>query len=286
MMQAPEGSIVVGVDGSQHALAAVDWAYAEARLRNCSVHLVTGVHLDVVDETVVAADRDALVTSAQSVLGDAEARRPADLGQSVTSEVVEQPAAPALVEASKAAHLVAMGTRGYGGFAGMLLGSVSQHVTRHAHCDVAVVRPQPADADHIVAGVDMSDRDGIVLKAAFEEAQRRHVQLKVVHARSTVTSAGPGMGVGPVGYDVDDRRRGDRSQLANVLKSWISDYSDVKVTSEVLPGHPVATLATESARSQLLVVGARGGGGFARLLLGSATHALLHHAACPMLVAR
>lgn len=286
-MRTPQGAIVVGVDGSPLALDAVDWAYREAGLRNRPVHLVTGVILDLYETLLPPADEGAMVAKAVEALNDAVARKPEDLDVPVTRQVFGQAPARLLVDASEVADLVVVGTRGHGGFAGMLLGSVSQHVSRHAHCDVAVIRPV---ADHarndVVAGVDMSHRDAAVLRAAFEQARRREAMLRVVHTWPTVVPAGPGLGVGPVGYDIDDRRRGHQEQLDQLLQTWQLDYPDVNVAPEAQAGHPASVLADESQRASLLVVGARGGGAFAGLLLGSTTSSLLHHAHCPVLIAR
>jgi nucleotide-binding universal stress UspA family protein len=286
-MRTPQGAIVVGVDGSQQALEAVDWAFQEATLRQRPVHLVTGLVLDLFESVWPPADIGVVVDVARESLHDAEERKPQDFDLPVTRQLVGQAPARMLVEASEVADLVVVGTRGHGGFTGMLLGSVSQHVSRHAHGDVAVVRPTgPSAVDDVVAGVDMSHRDPVVLRTAFEEAHRRQVMLRVVHAWSPIAPAGPGLGVGPVGYRAEDRRSGEQGQLDRLLQTWEQDYPDVKVAHEALSGHPVRVLAQESERARLLVLGARGGGAFAGLLLGSTTSALLHRAHCPVLIAR
>jgi len=286
-MRTPQGAIVVGVDGSHQSVDAVDWAYAEARLRQRPVHLVTGMVLDLYESLLPPVDDAVLIEDARKCLREALDRKPADLDIPVTRQLVGQAPARLLVEASEVADLIVVGTRGRGGFTGMLLGSVSQHASRHAHCDVAVIRPVDRDASNaVVAGIDMSHRDPVVLRAAFEEARRRQAMLRVVHAWSALTPAGPGLGVGPIGYDIKERARGEQRRLDHELKSWQDDYPDVEVASESLTGHPVTTLVDDAAHAQLLVVGARGGGGFNELLLGSTTTAVMHRAHCPVLVAR
>jgi nucleotide-binding universal stress UspA family protein len=295
IMRTPQGAIVVGVDGSVQALEAAEWAFQEAVLRQRPVHLVSGVILDLFEALLPPMDHAVLLDLAREALLDAKARAPQGFDLPVTRQLVGQAPARVLVEASEVADLVVVGTRGHGGFAGMLLGSVSQHVSRHAHCGVAVVRPtaETALAD-VVAGIDMSHRDPVVLRTAFEEARRRQVMLRVVHtwfaldvSGSPVGPGGSQVGVGPIGdHHREERARAQQAQLDGVLQPWRQDYPDVKVAHEAVLGHPVKVLTGASQRASLVVVGARGAGEFAGLLLGSTTSALLHRAHCPVLVAR
>lgn len=140
--------IVVGVDGSEASAAALAWAVDEARLR--------GVGLDVVLtwEPAYAGylhmpPLDGLEEAAQATV----AKIVADLGLSGTSDpptaaiAVEGASAVVLIEQSKDAELLVVGSRGLGGFRGMLLGSVSQHCVTHAHCPVVVIRLSEAEAE-------------------------------------------------------------------------------------------------------------------------------------------
>lgn len=139
--------IVVGVDGSESARDALAWALAEARLRGVPVRVVCawsvpvpvygGPFVAVPDPTVTPSFEDAVrKTVAESIdaLGEA-----AD-GIEVEQLVVEGAAAQVLVEAAAAADLLVVGSRGHGGFAGLLLGSVSQQAAQHATCPVVIVR--------------------------------------------------------------------------------------------------------------------------------------------------
>lgn len=136
------GVIVVGIDGSKPADAALLWALTEARLRGATVEVLHGWHIPplaamptappVIDRAALQQDAELLL---QQALADTDTR-----GLDVVTSAVPLPAAMALIERSHDADLVVVGSRGRGGFSGLLLGSVSQQVVSHAHCPVVVVR--------------------------------------------------------------------------------------------------------------------------------------------------
>lgn len=142
--------IVVGVDGSGHADAALAWAIEEAKLRNATLRVVHAwQYLPMVAEPMAAlpstpfqelADTAKLVISEtiERVTGGVEPGVPLDV------RIVEGAPGPAVLDAATDATLIVVGSRGRGGFAGLLLGSVSQQVTHHAHCPV-VVLPKGVD---------------------------------------------------------------------------------------------------------------------------------------------
>ena len=132
--------IVVGVDGSDSSLEALDWALEEARLRSGQVQIVTAWHYPIIgDAAGKAEDHESFGDKARSVHADA-LRRASEAGVPVTGEVAEGHPAEVLLKAAAGADLLVVGSRGHGGFAGMLLGSVSSHAVHHAHCPVLVVR--------------------------------------------------------------------------------------------------------------------------------------------------
>lgn len=135
--------IVVGADGSDASLAALEWALQEARLRDGQVHIVTAWHYPVIgDAAGRAEDHEAFAGSARQAHADA-LRRASRGGVAVTGEVTEGHPAEVLLKASAGADLLVVGSRGHGGFAGMLLGSVSSHAVHQASCPVLVVRTSP-----------------------------------------------------------------------------------------------------------------------------------------------
>jgi nucleotide-binding universal stress UspA family protein len=137
------GRIVVGVDGSARSMAALTWAVEEALLRGSSVHAVMawrpvqdyGGSLGVGP----ALDADDVLASAAATQAARLAEQTASLDVPTTLETVRGHPAWVLVEAAEGADLLVVGSRGHGGFVGMLLGSVSQHVLSHARCPVVVV---------------------------------------------------------------------------------------------------------------------------------------------------
>ena len=137
--------IVVGVDGSDQSKAAMDWAVEESRLRKGEVQALTAWSFPYVSDAMGTAwDYEIFEKDAQAIL-EAELERVKDQGVTVTGRVVEGNPASALIDASKNADLVAVGSRGHGGFTGMLLGSVSHQTIHHAHCPVLVIREPGTD---------------------------------------------------------------------------------------------------------------------------------------------
>lgn len=137
--------VLVGVDGSDGSVRALRWAAAEAEARGAELCAVAtymeppssgdlGYKIAWVDQTDWRGETDAkLQQTLLKALGE-------DPDVSVQSRVIDGPAAKTLIDLSEQADLLVVGTRGHGGFAGMLLGSVSQHLAAHAHCAVVVVR--------------------------------------------------------------------------------------------------------------------------------------------------
>jgi len=132
--------IVVGVDGSEPSLAALRWAVDEARVRHGRLRLITAWHYPPVPSTVEDSGTNDSLHAAERVL--AEALKSVDAeGVDIRGLLVRDSAAAALVDAAKNADLLIVGSRGHGGFAGLLLGSVSSQVAHHAPCPVLIVRP-------------------------------------------------------------------------------------------------------------------------------------------------
>ena len=141
--------IVVGVDGSEHATGALDWAAREAQYRQDDLHIVSAWLYPNTMGYAIAVDMDQFAKTAQDIADLATARVHAMAPEVVvTTDVLEAQPALALVEASTGADLLVVGTRGMGGFRGLVVGSVSQHCVHHAHCPVVVVRPVGSDPAH------------------------------------------------------------------------------------------------------------------------------------------
>lgn len=149
--------IVVGIDGSGHSARALRWAIEEASCRDAALHLVHAwnapyIGVDIVGFTAKASVFEAAETAAGAVLDDAAAAA-AGLVGNIQRTLVSGPPTAALLEAAKGADLLVVGSRGRGGFSGLLLGSVSQQCVHHATCPVVVV-PCASVGDR------QEDRDG------------------------------------------------------------------------------------------------------------------------------
>ena len=278
--------IVVGVDGSRAALEAVSWAVREARLRRTGlrvVHVMPAWPLEMADDSPHADVGRWMREGAESMLTDA-LERIREEGGGVDVESLLLPGEPrsVLIEASGDARLLVVGSHGLGGFRGMLLGSVALGVSGHTACPVAVVRRPPAQArGEVVVGVDGSPSGADAIGLAFAEASLRGASLRAVHAWSR-----PIVGGGPFALaEAEETAQGERRTLAEALAGWSERHPDVKIVEQLEYGHPVDVLREASAGADLLVVGSRGRGDLAGLVLGSVSHSLLHHAACPLIIA-
>ncbi|MFI7538982.1 universal stress protein [Streptosporangium sp. NPDC049376] len=277
--------IVVGVDGSQAGLDAVSWAVREAELRNEElriVHVMPAWPLEMTEDAPHAEVGRWMRDGAESVLADGlERARREERHVKVESLLLPGDPRSALIAAAGDARLLVVGSHGLGGFRGMLLGSVALGVAGHTACPVAVVRCPPAQpCGEVVVGVDGSPAGAEAVGFAFAEASFRGAALRAVHAWSRPT-AGGGL---HASADAEETAQEARRALAEALAGWSERYPDVKVTEHLEHGHPVDVLRDASTRADLLVVGSRGRGDLAGLLLGSVSHSLLHHAACPLVV--
>ncbi|HEX2316121.1 MAG TPA: universal stress protein [Thermomonospora sp.] len=280
--------IVVGADGSDIALDAVAWAAAEAELRGASlriVHAVVPWLFDVPANPQVAAVRTWLYDNGRAALDRAADRASATApGVRVTAELVPGGPAKVLLEAAREAGMVVVGSTGVGGIAGTLLGSVALQVVSYAPCPAVAVHHAPARRHgRIVVGVDGSLSGRPAVRFAFEEAARRGVALRAVLAFTHPASTGPG-DMQPLVYDPEVLAAEERRTLAESLAGHRQEFPDVTVTEQVVHARPTRALAEASGEADLLVVGSRGRGGFTGLVLGSVSHAMLHHTRCPIAV--
>ena len=138
----------------------------------------------------------------------------------------------------------------------------------------------------MVVGVDGSPTSEPALAMAFEEAAIRGAELVAVHAWVEFASDTVYASARQFFVDWDAIENREREMLAERLAGWREKYPDVTVRRVVMGGRPARCLVEQAADAQLLVVGSRGHGGFAGMLLGSTSHALIHHAPCPLLVVR
>ncbi|MFI5611596.1 universal stress protein [Amycolatopsis sp. NPDC051903] len=137
----------------------------------------------------------------------------------------------------------------------------------------------------VVAGVDCTSNSEAAVAVAFEEASFRRVPLVAVHAWNDVTYDSTGGSARLVPHREPIEPAQERL-LAQRLAGWQEKFPEVEVHRALVRDRPQHALLTESERAQLVVVGSRGRGGFAGMLLGSTSQALIQHASCPVLVVR
>ncbi|MER6000401.1 universal stress protein [Nonomuraea angiospora] len=278
--------IIAGVDGSRASYAAVAWAVDDAKRRHEPLRVVHAVNRDSYrfSRFHAAPEPDVLDRMAQTMVTEAaELAGERQLDVEVSTEVVEGPAAVALREQAKDATEIVIGSRGLGGFEGALLGSVSLHVAGQAHCPVVVVRPeQESVRGEVVVGVDDSPECEPALEFAFRQAELRGSPLRALHAwQPPVQLYAP-----QVNYDPDDVTAAANQVVAARIARFREAYPGVEVVEDVRRAHPVDALVTASAKAALVVVGSHGRGVIRSALLGSVSHAMLHHARCAVAVVR
>ncbi|MFD6070736.1 universal stress protein [Amycolatopsis lurida] len=290
-----EGAIVAGIDGSGSARAAAMWAADEALRRGLPLRLVHVYSVPAVNTPGVSMPREAVRAGFESRGHEwlAEARKEV-LGRYpdlvVETAAREWSAVPALVQESLRATMVVLGSRGLGGFTGMLVGSTAVALAHHGHCPIVVARGKQPDGvvpvdEPVVVGTDGSPSSAAALAFAFDEAQQRETRLVVVRTWSVMVDHGA---VRPHFLDVDpaEIEAAERADAEAQIAPWQETYPDVEVELVVRKGRPARTLLEFSEKASLLVVGSRGRGGFQGMVLGSTSQALVAHSDCPVAVIR
>src|ERR1700722_7057114 len=280
--------VLVGVDGSPASKYAVDWAARDAAMRNVRltlVHAVRPIGLNMPPVPAPTAFARWQAEQGQRILDDAveAARRSTPDGGpgQIESELLFSPVVPTLVDLSKEAQMVVVGSRGRGPFARSLLGSASSSLIRHAHCPVAVIHdedplmPHPAEAP-VLVGIDGSSVSELATAIAFQEASWRGVELVALHVWSDVeVNDFPAI-------DWPAMRPAAEEIISERLAGWQERYPDVTVRRIVECDRPTYHLISQSELAQLVVVGSHGRGGFAGMLLGSVSTAMAHSARMPV----
>ena len=294
-------SVVAGLDGSPESRAAAEWAAREAKLRGLPlkvVHVWEPVPEPMAEAPVLGGETQQHWSERipRETAQGLEVRHP---GIEVTAEQRTGPAAEALTAAAKDAELLVLGSRGIGGLAGFLVGSVGRSVIAHTQTPVVVVRAGERAADEheadaagrssaetpfkpVVVGLDTRSVDGTVLEFAFEEAARRGTSVRVVHGWDLPPYYAYGLAVDPE-FDQDVARE-QAGRLADVLRPWRQKYPSVEIAEDSGTGGASSRLIEASREASLVVVGRRVRHSPFGIHIGSVAHAVLHHAVAPVAV--
>jgi nucleotide-binding universal stress UspA family protein len=284
--------IVVGVDDSPAAKAAVEWGARDAELRGIPLTLVHAISPNL------ASWRNTPLPPGLAQWQQAHGRLLLDEAVKIVektcyhsgptaihTEVLPSAAVPTLIDLSRDAELVVTGCYGDGSWSARLLGSVSSGLLRHAHCPVAIIHdgqpltPQQGQAP-VLVGIDGSSESELASAIAFDEASRRKVGLIALHAWSDVdVSDWPDL-------DWPAARSMSEQVLTERLAGWQDQYPNVKVSRIVIRDQPAHQLVAHSAQAQLVVVGSRGRGGFGEMLVGSVSESVALLAQAPVIVVR
>jgi nucleotide-binding universal stress UspA family protein len=287
-------TIVVGVDGSTSALHAALWAADEAAQRHHPLRLVYANNEFAFGTTGGLAPPqsffDTMQTAGMQLLADVEsAIREVHPDLDIRVDLQTAAPVPSLLDQTEDALLLVLGSRGTGGFRGILVGSTAIAVVAHGDCPVAVIRGATADASPraegpVVVGVDGSPTSDAAIATGFDEASWRGTELVAVHAWP---ECGSDHGHSrSLDEDWQQAEQVEKELLAERLAGWQEKYPDVAVRRVLTQGRPVERLLEQATGAQLMVVGSRGNGGFSGMLLGSTSQALIRHATCPLLVVR
>jgi nucleotide-binding universal stress UspA family protein len=283
--------VVVGLDGSDESRSALRWAVAEAAVWDAQLDVVHAWDFPFVIvpppmNLTHPADVEALERSAGALLdAEVEAAR-AHSGRSprhVEKILVRDTASRALLDTAKGADLLVVGSRGRGGFGGLLLGSVSNQCVHHGPCPVAVVREtlDSSRRTRIVVGVDGSACGQEALTWAIAEAAATQQPLVALAAWSWLDQPGE--------FDPDFGEKDVKAMAEAAVAKALDEVAagnDVDIEVRTVNDHPGPALIDASSEASLLVVGSRGLGGFRGLLLGSVSNNAVHHAHCPVVVVR
>jgi nucleotide-binding universal stress UspA family protein len=299
--------VIAGVDGSPAGYRAADWAAREAQSQGRALVLLSvntwpscigaawlgAQHRDVQSEDArrwdaQSWDVDVGRSVCRDVLHQARAGAEAQVPElDVRTDIVDGQPSRVLLERSLNAALIVVGRRGGGEFSRLLLGSTAAQVATHAECPVVVVPealPTPTGGGPgVVVGVDIGEHAQEAVGFAFDQASRRKLPLTAVRAWTLLSEEPAIRNVAPNPQQLESEQR---RLLSEALAGWCTKYPDVPVEHWLIRRHAGQALVGASQGASLLVVGARGSGGFPGLRLGSVGDAAIRHADCPVAVAR
>ena len=280
---AAAGRILVGIDDTEPgspSMAALRWAIDEARGTGAGLCL-----LHAVIPPVTASAFGPSMPAPLDLIDSLAATLPDDV-DAVTS-VALGGAAGTLLDAAHDARLVVLGSRGRGGFTGLLLGSTGDQVAGRSRCPAIIVRQEPpADGTRVVLGVDGSPTGERAMQFAFEIASRRGWSVVAVHAWEVPSYDLVSIPGAPVPVALHELGDDEMRLSSQALAGARADFPDVEVAERVVRGAaaPAILEAAGEPGTALIVVGSAGHGQLAGVVLGSTSRAVLHRAQVPVAV--
>ncbi|MBT2388607.1 universal stress protein [Streptomyces sp. ISL-1] len=282
--------LVVGVDGSESSLRAVDWAADEAALHGVPLRLVNASMWERYEGVVPdkSPDRPSEQVMAENIVGSAAERaRRRDPDLKILTDVLPDDTVTALLREGRNASALVTGSRGRSGLAEMLLGSVSLAVAARADCPVIVIRgghdTRSGVHRRIVLGVDKPPQGLAAVRFAFQEARARRAALHAVRAwrcPAHETAEHPLLAQDAAHYHESEAAQ----TLEEALREAAADHPDVELHRATAEGPARKVLMNASAAADLLIVGAQRRHEHFGLQLGRVAHAMLHHSVCPVAV--
>ncbi len=296
-----ENRIVVGIDGSLPARAALLWADREASLRDAWLDVVwTHEYPMLVDPLGGVYPMPWLYRQAnenQKVLLAKELVEVLGVERAAKANAISLcgGATRMLLDQAKGAELLVVGSRGLSGWKSVMLGSTAVQCTHHAPCPVVVVHPADEKAilesvettpnsksSRIVVGVDGSVSSVAALSWAMTEAMLRKVSILAVHSWDVSATSLPEVFAAT---DKQDLQTAATNVLDAAMRSASEGLTDLPPLERLVrEGGPAEVLLKEGRHANLVVVGTRGHGGFVGLLFGSVATQVLNHSTCPVVV--
>jgi nucleotide-binding universal stress UspA family protein len=294
----PIRRVVVGVDGSPASAAALGWAIDEAAAHQADLDVVHAFHVPNrrIRGPTEPCGAWAGIEDAATTMVDHMVYRAVDrverLPRRIDQVVVNAPPAGTLLQVARNADILAIGARGYSGFAGRLLGPVARQCVGHADCPVVVVPARPATAagarpgeepsrGRIVVGTDGSPNSRAALAWALREATVHGACVQVVHAWHPPYISGP---YGGQALPTGPFEEAAVQVLDEALAAAGADSVPVPISRVTACGSAARTLIGLAEGAELLVVGSRGLGSFASLVVGSVSQQCAHYAPCPVMI--
>ncbi|WP_392959878.1 universal stress protein [Streptomyces sp. LN245] len=294
--------VTAGIDGSPESLAAAHWAAREAARRGAALRLVHAWEWHPRPAPSVPADMSQRALAEDLPARAADSMRAAHPGLQVIGQAVADSPVAALLQANEQAELLVLGSRGLGGVAGFLMGSVSQRVVARAPRPLVLVRVGGSAADEhfsapdgispeeipgipyrdVVLGLDTDRPCEELIEFAFDAAGRRASSLRVIHAFSGPPSFAAADTLVPVrGPELLAEHE---HAVVAALRPWREKFPEIAVAESVTEGRAADELISASAGAALVVVGRRIRETRLGTHIGAVTHAALHHAPCPVAV--